>query len=54
MKKRNQRYNYKKDKRILKKKNEEFNDSGRRIRTFNRKKAEENKEENNEEKRDIH
>ena len=40
--------------RILKKKNEEINDSGRRIRTFNRKKVEENKEENNEEKRDIH
>ena len=38
----------------IKEKNEEINDSRRRIRTFNRKKAEENKEENNEEKRDIH
>ena len=38
----------------IKKKNEEINVSGRRIRNFNRKKAEENKEENNEEKRDTH
>ena len=29
-------------------------DSGRRIRIFNRKKVEENKEENNEEKRDTY
>ena len=36
------------------KKNEEINDSGRRIRNFNRKKVEENKEENNEEKRDTY
>ena len=36
------------------KKNEEINDSGRRIKTYNRKKVEENKEENNEEKRDTH
>ena len=34
--------------------NEEINDSGRRIRIYNRKKVEENKEENNEEKRDTH
>ena len=39
---------------MLKKKNEESNDSGRRIRTYNGKKAEENKEENNEEKRGTH
>ena len=39
---------------MLKKKNEEINDSRRRIRTFNRKKVEEYKEENNEEKREIH
>ena len=39
---------------MLKKKNEESNDSGRRIKNYNRKKAEENKEENNIEKRDIH
>ena len=39
---------------VKEKKNEEINDSGRRIRIFNRKKVEENKEENNEEKRDSH
>ena len=39
---------------MIKKKNEEINDSRRRIRILNRKKIEENKEENNEEKRDIH
>ena len=39
---------------VKEKKNEEINDFGRRIRTFNSKKVEEYKEENNEEKRDRH
>ena len=39
---------------IKEKKNEEINDSRRRIRTYNSKKVEEYKEENNEEKRDTY
>ena len=39
---------------VKEKKNEEINDSGRRIRIYNRKKVEENKEENNKKKRVTH